>query len=651
MVTVYSWKHHQPFHSLRLSLMIRMIDLIFDKKRGKKMKKLAICLIVSLILMSFSVVVMAGTAEKRQGPQNDKFFTQLIPGFLVKPHEAYEWHLYKDMGGATYTGNESWKSYMEFLEGKLQGYGVQDIQRNYFTYNRWYTTDWPGDGKWTLVSDGKPIKVASYGAYSGSTPAGGVTAPLVYWDYASGASRPDVSGKIVVVRIWQPDEICSAVDNEYDFGFDNDVPYSDTHPCVAKAENNSTHTWYMLNNTTAAIRILRETTAAGIIFAWDAGHDTVAGMYTFGVPNLYSNPTLYVGRVEGAKVIQDAQAGKMATVKLSATVEDAEAYQLVCYLPGKNYGTVNDEQIWLNTHTDGPSIAQDNGALGLLGIVKYFSNIPQEERPRTLFIKLNPTHYVPSGHRGNFTDWLTLHPEAKNPIVALIGTEMLGQIAFREIGETFEPNGFPEYAYLWARDNQLLIDMAFKAARDNDWTRCLVRAPERPGPRGLAQSTWFGEGSVGTMNTVGKTIPGFSTMQTTGAYWATTARVDNAFDAEHFCKQVATFTQLTGELMVADLIPINPVWGILRTRIATDKLIVNSPTPPYTPDSAFSDPAKRADLVAEIDEIFTNVKAGDYAAALTKLNTLKADVTSWIKLGSSQDAIIKLIDEAIALLS
>ena len=68
---------------------------------------------------------------------------------------------------------------------------------------------------------------------------------------------------------------------------------------------------------------------------------------------------------------------------------------MIGYLPGKNYGTDKDEQIILTNHTDGPSITQDNGALGILGIIKYFSNIPQEKRDRTLLIYLDCRHYMP----------------------------------------------------------------------------------------------------------------------------------------------------------------------------------------------------------------------------------------------------------------
>ena len=69
------------------------------------MRKLIICLFVSVVLMSFTIVEIAGAPEHRQGPKNDKFLTQINWGFMVKPHEAYLWHLYKDMGGGTYSGS------------------------------------------------------------------------------------------------------------------------------------------------------------------------------------------------------------------------------------------------------------------------------------------------------------------------------------------------------------------------------------------------------------------------------------------------------------------------------------------------------------------------------------------------------------------
>ena len=71
------------------------------------------------------------------------------------------------------------------IETKLRDYGAVDIKRNPRTYNRWTTTEWPDDLHRTLVSNGKTVKVASYGANSGSTPEQGTTADLIYYDLAN----------------------------------------------------------------------------------------------------------------------------------------------------------------------------------------------------------------------------------------------------------------------------------------------------------------------------------------------------------------------------------------------------------------------------------------------------------------------------------
>jgi len=111
-------------------------------------------------------------------------------------------------------------------------------------------------------------------------------------------------------------------------------------------------------------------------------------------------PTLYLDRDTGADVAAAAadgtRAGKQATLRLIAKTEQAEGYQLFGYLPGRDYGTPDDKQILLVTHTDGPSISQENGAIGILSIVKYFSHIPKAERPRTLMIFYDCRHFMPA---------------------------------------------------------------------------------------------------------------------------------------------------------------------------------------------------------------------------------------------------------------
>jgi hypothetical protein len=78
-------------------------------------------------------------------------------------------------------------------------------------------------------------------------------------------------------------------------------------------------------------------------------------------------------------------------------------------------------------------------------------------------------------------------------------------------------------------------------------------------------------------------------------HWQTTARIDEV-DTDKFCIQCNAMTQLTGELMLAHLIAIDPLWGNLMTKIAG------------LPDKAFTKPQltseKRDALLNKIDAVF-----------------------------------------------
>src|SRR5678809_182330 len=74
-------------------------------------------------------------------------------------------------------------------------------------------------------------------------------------------------------------------------------------------------------------------------------------------------PTLTLDRVNGAKVLADAKAGKMATLTLRARFQRDTGKAIIAYLPGKNYGTPQDEQVLLATHTDAMSLIEENLSL------------------------------------------------------------------------------------------------------------------------------------------------------------------------------------------------------------------------------------------------------------------------------------------------
>src|SRR5262249_22725263 len=154
------------------------------KQTRKSWGNLAAVIALFLAALAFSSYAQSNKMTA-SGKQTKKPLNQINPAYVITPKEATEWHAHKDKLGPALSGNLSWRNYMEFVEKKLKEYGAVDVMRNTWTYDRWSTSEWPDDSKWSLVSDGKKVKVSSYGCYSGSTSEEGLTAELVYYDAAN----------------------------------------------------------------------------------------------------------------------------------------------------------------------------------------------------------------------------------------------------------------------------------------------------------------------------------------------------------------------------------------------------------------------------------------------------------------------------------
>lgn len=477
----------------------------------------------------------------------DDAITTINPSFCVTPDEAIAWHTVKDKLGPALAGNASWRNYVEFVEDKLREYGVVDVTRNAWAYDRWHTSEWPDDSKWSLLSNGEKVRVANYAANSGKTTEAGLTADLVFYDPAS--PPVDVAGKIVVFEVKAaPERVSALADLDHEFKMPDDSYPEQGNPIPDNIVSTSAAIFAQLTQIMGFIPILEKGNAAGAVYVLDASYDQAAGMYTFPVPDLHAIPSLYLDREAGAAVIADAKAGATATLTLIAEVTPTETWQLISFLPGKNYGKPEDELIQLTTHSDGPSISQDNGPLGLLGIVKYFSNIPQTQRPRTLLVFIDCRHYMPGQERKwHEQDWFVKNPAARDNVIAVVGMEHLGQVEFVDDADGFHPSGRVDQGQVWATHNQTMINAAIEAVKDNNVVSQAVRCVDRPGVNGKSQGIWFGLAAFARR----EGFPAFATMGTMGAYWATPSRI-NRLDAPLFCAQIAAFAQLTGELMLAD---------------------------------------------------------------------------------------------------
>jgi hypothetical protein len=286
--------------------------------------------------------------------------------------------------------------------------------------------------------------------------------------------------------------------------------------------------------------ILKDGKAHGGLVVSDMGPARASGIYLLPYESsAIGVPVLYLDRIAGKQVREASKKGLSATLKLVAKKAAVETFFFSGLLPGKDYGKKSDEMVLLLTHTDGPNLTQENGALGILAVVRYFSHIPQEQRRRTLLIVLDPQHYMPGRHAVN---WFEQHPAIASKIVASMGIEHLGQLEYREKGNDFFPTGKPEVTRLFVQDNDHLIQMAIKAIKENQLPRTYVHCPPRSGGR------WEAMGAVA----LERDIPGYGFSADMSAHWSIDARIDK-FDKTLAWKQITVATQLIGELMQADL--------------------------------------------------------------------------------------------------
>ena len=404
---------------------------------------------------------------------------------------------------------------------------------------------------------------------------------------------------------------------------------------------------------------------AGIVVVYDLSPSAAFGLvqrsvYTpdgkAGLGAEYTNcPTLTLDRVNGAKVLADAKAGKMATLTLTARFRRDTGKAIIAHLPGKNYGTPQDEQVLLATHTDAMSLIEDNGSLGMLGIMSYFSRLPRTARQRTLVFYFDCRHFMPGGEASwpQF-DYYTIHPDRLKPIIATMGIEHMGGRQTVEVG----PDG-NQYAYSAERpedggvitslmdvynNNIRLVEAIARAATDNHWPRVDVKAGDvAPGVNGGFQ------GTVKSPMNKGRAygIPGIGLAgDWPGAWTQTYSQIDTeagpgGFDRDYFVQQVAGLTQLAGEFMLVHPRVIDLGWGTLKSALAN------------LPDSGFvarPAAAHRAAMLKQYVAAFRQVETAALDQARSTLHDLAEHIAVAITAGR-RDALTALVDAQLARLT
>jgi hypothetical protein len=644
-----------------------------------------------------------GQAKKQEA--TNPALTSINSKFMITPEQALKWASFKSGLGPTYGGSPSGIKWMNFIETTMQEFGAVDLFIQDLAYLKYTVNDFPdlkthiaGSGVEVekLVSDGIPVPVvASYGMTSGSTPPQGITAQMLFVDPDNPPTAAQMAGKILVFNTVPFPDPQPGVNGPFDFtsqilaqyaltDYEYETPGGWLFPMykpVPASIQSSYHSRWVFSQLNNFATMGLKANAAGEVIVYDLSPGAAFGLiqrsvYSLtgnGGPNtVYQNlPTLTLDRVNGAKVLADAKAGKNATLTLNATFENATGSYVIGKLPGKNFGTPQDEQILIATHTDAMSLVEEDGALGMLGVMNYMNHIPQKDRPKTLIFWFDSRHFMPGAESAwSQFDFYLENPDQLKPIVFTLAMEHMGGRATIETGPggndyVYNPGG-PNSGGLIAsfidinNNNIWLIDAVTKAAQDNNWPRVAASSgPVAPGVNGGYQRQV--QSPLNKGRSYSPMIPGVGLAGDWPGAWTQeysqlgTIAGFPGFDENYFVTQVAGLTQLTGMVMAQDNFKIvaDLGWGQIASGLTCAESFICT-TPPGTgllPDTNFVTPSKagveRKQLLLEYQQAFKDVEASKYSDATQKLQKLDEDIKYEIR-DPNQTALSILINDQIA---
>jgi hypothetical protein len=377
--------------------------------------------------------------------------SQMVQG-LPSMHEIWGWHEKLATMGTRYTGSQGHDDFIDWLIDQFSAVPGFQLTIDPIPFNRWLAQKWSlSIDQDATVGPSGPVEVSYYFPYSGYTGPSGITHRLIdLGDYSpiwyTPAFWAPAQGEIALVRVPK----CTS---SLDIG---QLPTGGFEPNETSQQAALDYELYASVLTNPAFQGLfapvplleaREAGVRGVICVWTGmSDDQVANQYnplTTGYPNStglpvpgdLGCPALWVGERTGQSLADYVRVGQPnVTLTLTASITPNAVTNTVWgKLPGS--GADHERGLIVNTHTDGPSVPEENGALGLLALAQYFAKRP---RRRDLYFVMVTGHFqilqfmkpVPNlrGVVGNDATswWMSAHPEIYQKAVAGLTLEHLG---------------------------------------------------------------------------------------------------------------------------------------------------------------------------------------------------------------------------------
>ncbi|MFF2018482.1 hypothetical protein [Paenibacillus sp. NPDC058177] len=360
--------------------------------------------------------------------------------------------------GSRTTGSEGHNKFIAWLEQQVTDMGLT-VYRDQYTFDRWE------EKNSSLVIDQQPIHVSSAFPYSGETDEKGVTGELVY---TKRGDYEQASGKIAVVEI----------ENFKDFPIGIVMNMRDSSPKqnkIAPSEGDLVLTTALKE---AKLEQAKEMGVKAVILVWKGvSDDKVEKQYVPFTTDYAGIPAVWVNETEGQKVISAANEHKEGTVILEADEQkNAPTESFYVKIEGKR----KDEAIIINTHTDGINVVEENGAVGMLSMIRY---LQQEQPERTMIFAFVTGHFRLPEFKGTSqatSTWMEGHRELWDgenghmKAVAGITVEHLGSMEWKDDDTGhYGPTGRISTEYTYA-GNEMMAAIWQKAVEQRGDARTVI---------------------------------------------------------------------------------------------------------------------------------------------------------------------------------
>lgn len=360
--------------------------------------------------------------------------------------------------GSRATGSKGHQEFIAWLKQQLNDMGLSIYSAPY-TFERWE------EKRSALKVNQECIPLSSAYPYSGETDENGITGELIH---VKSGDYSKAKGKIAVVEIKKINKLPLGLIMNKRGAFPRGTK-------IAAGDGDLVLTSVLRN---PDLKKAKEKGVKAVVLIWKGVADEkVEDQYLPFTDEYMGIPAVWVNETEGKKVIAGAKNHEMGTVILEADKQDhapTESFHVI--LEGKN----KDETILINTHTDGINVVEENGAVGMLSMIRYLRNT---QLNRTVVFSFVTGHFrlpVFKGTSQATSTWLMSHPElwdGKNgnkEAVAGITVEHLGSMEWKENGNgQYKATGNIQTEYTYV-GNARMGKIWEKAVKDRSLTRTVT---------------------------------------------------------------------------------------------------------------------------------------------------------------------------------